>query len=388
MAKLASWNEFCPTFFGTGASELIGEKAKGLGMHKVLLVTENDLVKFGIATKVQQRLEDAGLQVVLFDKVAIDPPSKICDEGYAVAKAERIDGIVAVGGGSSMDTAKAIALLTGNEGDHIKKYFKQGSVGIKRGVPLITIPTTAGTGAENTQYAVITDSETGLKEVPEYAPDLALVDPVLTYTLPKSQTASTGMDALAHCCEAMTSKLWNPYAYVFAAEGIRLIFKWLPVAVREPDNKEAREMMSFAANLGGMAILPCSCQMGHAWAQCFGGKYHVPHGLGCAWGLPSAMWFAGKWAPEGARKVAEAMDLQFTDSTTPDELAQMMRDKVVGLMKEIGIPSLKSQGYTLDDCLSVAEFFLNDAAFANNPKEDCTLDDIKEYIKVTYESYQ
>jgi 1,3-propanediol dehydrogenase len=388
MARLANWNQFCPTFFGTGASELIGEKAKAMGMSKILLVTENDLVKFGVATKVQKQLEAAGLTVILFDKVKIDPPSDICDAGYALAVAEKVDGIVAVGGGSSIDTSKAIALLTGNPGDHIKKYFGQGSVGIKRGIPLITIPTTAGTGSENTQYAVITDVETHLKEVPEYRPDLALVDPVLTYTLPKSQTAATGMDALAHCCESITSKFWNPYANVFAAEGIRICLKWLPVAVREPNNAEAREKMSFAANLGGMAITPCSCHLGHAWSQCFGGKYHVPHGLGCAWGLPGAMWFAGKWAPKDSRIVADAMGIKYTEKTTPDELAKLITKKIVALMREIGIPTLKSQGYTLDDCQSVAQNVLHDAGFAGSPKENTTVDDVKEFVKVTYESYQ
>lgn len=390
MAKLASWNEFCPTFFGTGASDLIGDKAKALGMSRILLVTEADLVKFGISTKVKEKLEAAGLEVVLFDKVAIDPPSAICDEGYAVAKAEKVNGIVAVGGGSSIDTSKAIALLTGNEGDHISKYFRQGSVGIKRGIPLITIPTTAGTGSENTQYAVISDSENnGVKEVPEYAPDLALVDPVLTYTLPKSQTAATGMDALAHCAEAITSKNWNPYAYIFAVEGIRLCFKWLPVAYHEPNNVEARENMALAANLGGMAITYCGCQLGHAWSQSFGGKYHVPHGLGCAWGLPGAMWFGGKYTPEDARIVAKAMGIADVDRLSADDLANRMKDKIVALMKELEMPSLKDKGYSLEDCQSVTDIVLKDAALANNPKGDqCTAEDINEFVKVTYEAYQ
>jgi 1,3-propanediol dehydrogenase len=386
--KLATWNQFCPTFFGTGASELIGEKAKGFGMSKILLVTENHLIKFGIVAKVQKKLEEAGLKIVMFDKVEIDAPSDVCDAGAAMAKKEKVDGIVAIGGGSSIDTAKAIAMLTGNPGEHISDYYKPGSKEIKRGVPLITIPTTAGTGSENTQYAVIADSATHVKEVPEYGPDLALIDPILTYTLPKDQTAATGMDALAHCCEAITSKFWNPYANVFAKEGIRLIFKWLPVAVREPNNAEAREVMSFAANLGGMAIMTCSCHLGHAWAQCFGGKFHIAHGLCCAWGLPAAMWFAGKWYSEGAYIVADAMEIKYNDKTTPDELAKMMAKKIVDLMREIGVPTIKSRGYTLEDCLSSADLFFNDAAFAGSPKENTTMEDVKHYITMTYEAYQ
>ncbi|SDX87442.1 iron-containing alcohol dehydrogenase [Eubacterium barkeri] len=381
--KVASWNIFCPTLFGTGASELVGEKAKELGMSKVMLVTEADLIKFGIATKVQQQLENAGLQVVVFDKVAIDAPTDTCDAGGDFAKAEKVDGIVAVGGGSSLDTAKAIALLTGNEGP-INKYYLAPPV--KRGIPLITIPTTAGTGSENTQYLVIADSETGIKKVPEYAPDLALVDPVLTYTLPKGQTAATGMDALAHCAEAITSKNWNPYAYTFAEEGIRIVMKWLPVAVKEPENEEAREKLAYAANLGGMAITVCGCQMGHAWAQCFGGMFHIPHGLGCAWGLPGAMYYAGKHCPEDAKLVAKAMGIPFEDDIPSDQLADLMAKRVGDLMREIDLPTAKSQGYSLEDCLSVAKYLPDDAAIQNAPKMP-TLEEIKDYITVTYNAY-
>lgn len=384
--KVADWNLFCPTFFGTHAVTLIGEKAKALGMSKIMVVTESDLIKFKVATQVIDELEKAGFEVVVFDKCKADAPSDICDEGAAYAKENKVDGLVAVGGGSSIDTAKAICIIVGEGGTTIRDYYT--CMNAKRKLKLIAIPTTAGTGSENSQYAVIGDSATGVKEVPQYNPDLALVDPVLTYTLPASQTAATGMDALAHCAEAITSQFWNPYANIFAVEGIKLVMKWLPTAVKEPQNEKAREMMSFAANLGGMAILPCSCHMGHTWAQCFGGKYHIPHGLGCAWGLPGAMVYAAKHGSrEEAELVADAMGLTYTDETSSIELAEMMGDKVIALMKEINIPSLKSMGYTLDDCLSVADRFPHDAAFAGcqgNP----TMDDVVEYIKYTYEAYQ
>lgn len=384
--KLANWNQFCPTFFGTGSSTLIGDKAKELGMKKVMVVTEADLIKFKVATKVIDTLKEAGLEVCVFDQCKADAPSDICDAGAAFARDNNIDGIVAVGGGSSIDTAKAICIIVGEGGNTIRDYYT--SMNAKRVLKLIAIPTTAGTGSENSQYAVIGDSKTGVKEVPQYNPDLALVDPVLTYTLPAGQTAATGMDALAHCAEAITSKFWNPYANIFAVEGIKIVMEWLPIAVKEPENEKAREMMAFAANLGGMAILECSCHIGHAWSQCFGGKYHVPHGLGCAWGLPGAMVFAAKHCPrEDAQLVADAMGIEYTDETSPIELAKLMGDKVIRLMKEVGIPSLKSKGYTLEDCLSVADRFEHDAAFAGcqgNPG----IDDVNEFIRYTYEAYQ
>ena len=384
--SVAYWNGFCTTCFGTGAVSLIGEKAKEFGMTKVMVVTEADLMKFKVATKVTEALEAAGLEIALFDKCKADAPSDICDEGAAFAREHKVNGIVAVGGGSSIDTAKAICIIVGKGGTTIRDYYTCNDA--DRVMKLIAIPTTAGTGSENSQYAVIGDSETGVKEVPEYNPDLALIDPELTYTLPAGQTAFTGMDALAHCAEAITSKNYNPYAYAFAAEGIRIIMKWLPVAVKEPHNAEAREKMAFAANLGGMAIVYCGCQMGHTWSQCFGGKFHTAHGIGCAWGLPGSMVYAAKYGSfEDSKVVADAMGVACTDETTPVQLAELMGDRVIQLMREIQVPSLKSMGYSLEDCLSIAERFPHDAAFANVPG-NAGKEEIEEFIRYTYEAYQ
>lgn len=382
-----SWNCFCQTDFGTGMALQVGEKAKALGMKKVMVVTESDLIKFNVATKVVDVLKETpGLEVTLFDKCKADAPSDICDEGAKVVREKGIDGLVAVGGGSSIDTAKAICIILGKGGTSITEYYKCNDA--DRVLKLIAIPTTAGTGSENSQYAVIGDSKTGVKEVPEYNPDLALIDPVLTYSLPAGQTAATGMDALAHCAEAITSKNYNPYAYAMAKEGIRLVMKWLPIAVKEPQNAEARENMALAANLGGMAIVYCGCQMGHTWSQVFGGKYHTAHGIGCAWGFPGSMVYAAKYGSfEDSKIVAEAMGVPYTDETTPIELAEAMGARAIELMKEIKIPSLKSMGYTLEDCLSIADRFPHDAAFANVPG-NAGPKEIEEYIRYTYEAYQ
>lgn len=384
--KASYWNRFCPTLFGKGVVELIGEKAKELGMSKIMVVTETDLIKFKVATKVIDYLKAAGYDPVIFDRCKADAPSDICDEGAKAAVQNSVDGIVAVGGGSSLDTAKAIGIIVSMGGTSICDYYQ---ISCKdRKLKLICISTTAGTGSENSQYAVIGDSKTGVKQVPEYSPDLAIVDPVMTYTLPKSQTASTGMDALAHCAEAITSKNWNPYVYTVGAAGIRIVMKYLPIAVREPANALAREKMAFAANLGGLVILESGCQMGHAFSQSFGGKYHVSHGLGCAWGFPGAMVYAAQYGDrESAEVVAEAMGIDFDAQTPSEALAKRMGEKAIALMKEIGIPTLKASGYTLEDALSIADVMAEDAAIANAPGEH-NLDQIKAYITYTYDAYQ
>ena len=247
------WNTFCPTLFGTGASKETGAQAKMLGMNKVMVCTEKALCDFGVATQVVDALQQAGLEVLVFDKCKADAPSDICDEGAAFVRKHGIDGIVAVGGGSTLDTAKAIGIIISQNGTTIRDYYGIGEA--EHAMKLITLSTTSGTGSEISQWAVIGDVETGAKEMPVYKPDLAIVDPVLTYSLPAGPTAATGMDVLAHCVEAITNRNYNPYGYIFGKEGIRLTMKWLPIAVKEPNNVEAREKMSLAANLGGMGDL-------------------------------------------------------------------------------------------------------------------------------------
>lgn len=159
---------------------------------------------------------------------------------------------MAVGGGSTLDTAKAIGIIISQHGTTIRDYYhlEEDAHELK----LITMCTTSGTGSEISKWCVIGDEATGAKEMPVYKPDMAIVDPVLTYSVPAGTTAATGMDVLAHCVEAITNKNYNPYGYIFGKEGIKLAMKWLPIAVKDPSNKEAREKMSLAANLGGMAL--------------------------------------------------------------------------------------------------------------------------------------
>ena len=229
--------------------------------------------------------------------------------------------------------------------------------------------------------------ETGAKEMPVYKPDLAIVDPVLTYSLPAGPTAATGMDVLAHCVEAITNRNYNPYGYIFGKEGIRLTLKWLPVAVKEPDNAEAREKMSLAANLGGMAISACGCQIGHSFSQTFGAHHHIPHGLGCAWGLPGVMVYTAQYGERSnLEEVADAMDVSYTAETDSMQLAEQLAKRVTDLMRELGIKSLKDSGFTLEDCLASAEQFFHDGAFGNSPGAPGEKE-IREYITYTYHAY-
>lgn len=388
------WNRFCPTAFGTGAAdELLVDKCKEFKMSKILFVTEKALLDLGVSSPIKKMLEDAGFEVVVYDKITADPTNILVNEGAQMAKDEAIDGLVAVGGGSSIDCAKGIAMLTKNEGtieDYYEPVYPPDPDRVKKGFPLITIPTTAGTGSENSPYAVITDAESGLKKVPQYSADLALIDPRMTYSLPKGQTAATGMDVFAHCFEAITSRFYNYYANLFAIDGIKLSMKYLPRAVKDGNDEEAREYMALGANLAGLAIAEASCQFGHAFGQTFGGWYHKPHGICCAWGQPGSMAAAARYCPDDARIAAKAMGIDFDENTTDAELEKKMVDCVVALMREIELPSLKASGYSLEDCLKVADDMFIDAAFQGMPcgPENITVDEVKELITITYEAYQ
>lgn len=380
-----TWNTFCPTIFGTGALKETGIKAKELGMHNVMVCTEHALCEFGVATQVIDVLKDAGLNVYVFDKCKADAPSEICDMGAAYVREHEIDGIVAVGGGSTLDTAKAIGIIISQEGTAIRDYYGIGED--RHEISLITLSTTSGTGSEISQWAVICDGVTGAKEMPIYKPDLAIVDPALTYSVPAGTTAATGMDVLAHCVEAITNKNYNPYGYIFGKEGIRLTLKWLPVAVKEPGNPEARENMSLAANLGGMAISACGCQIGHSFSQTFGAHNHIPHGLGCAWGLPGVMIYTATYGErKNLEETAEAMGILFDEKTDTMELAEKMSERIVEFMKELGIKSIRESGFTLEDCLASAEQFFHDGAFGNAPGNP-GMEEINEYIRYIYNAY-
>ena len=385
MNQVYYWNRVCPTKFGTGASETIGDDAKAMGFSRVMLCTEQALMDFGIATKVQERLKDAGLEVFVYAACVPDAPSEVCDAGAAFARENNVDGIVAVGGGSTMDTAKAVGIILSMGGTTIADYYHIPEPEHK--IRLIAIPTTSGTGSENSPGAVIRDAETGRKEIPVYKANLALVDPVLTYTVPASVTAATGLDVLAHAAEAITNRNFNAYGNIFAKEAIRLTMKYLKTACEKPDDVEAREKMAFASNLAGLAMAECGCSIGHSFSQTFGAMHHIPHGLGCAWGLPGVMIYSAKYGErKNLEEVADAMQVPYTDETDTMELAETMAKMFVDLMKELKIKSIRESGYSPEDCLAAADRFAHDGAFGNSPGNP-GMNEIEAFIRYTYEAY-
>lgn len=382
--QISSYSQTCPTIMGQGAINLVGDKAKEFGMTKIMIVTDQGLVKAGVVEKVEKILKDAGLEVLVFDKIMPDPLDTVVNEGGALALKEKVNGIIGLGGGSVMDAAKGINILTTNPGP-VSKYY--GSWEYKRGLKLICIPTTAGTGSENTIYGVITDSATHAKKVVLTTADLAICDPELTFALPAHLTASTGMDVFAHAAEAMTVNFTNPMTSLLAFDAIRKVIKYLPTAVAEPNNVEARENMMLASNFAGIAFSNTCCHLGHAVSQCMGAAFHVPHGISCAWALPETMAYAALGKFEEVKGVADALGVLYAADITPEELGKKVADNMRLFMKKMGIKSIADYNITKDQMVAIADMVMADNCFPFIPTP-LKKEEVEVILAKMYDSYK
>lgn len=341
---ITAFSRTVPVLFGAGASLRTGLKVKQMGVQKVLCVYDQGIKSAGIADKVIDNLKAAGLQVVLFDGVEPDPSDTLINKAAEMANAEKVDGIVGVGGGSTMDTAKAINLLLTNP-PPISLYYVGTGREHKPGKVLVLLPTTAGTGSEVTPISVVSDTATqGKKGVigPAATATLAIVDPELLLGLPPKITAFTGMDAFSHAAEALTSEGMNPMSDTLAEKAITLIVENLPKAVKNGSDLIARTNLSFAALIAGFAFSDALPHWGHAIAHAIGAKFHIPHGVGCALAIPPVIEYVADAVPDKVRQIGRAMGLSLAENLTPAELGTTVAEAIRRLNREIGIPGLKS----------------------------------------------
>jgi len=277
---------------GIGATKEIGKETKALGGTKALIITDPGVANSGLIDPIRSNLEEAGLKVFLFDRVEPEPPADIVDEGVQYIKETGTDIVIGVGGGSSLDVAKGASLLACNPGK-VLNYCGIDLIS-KRGLPKILIPTTAGTGSEVTRVLVVTDKRDNMKKAvySNYAiADLAIVDPMLTLSMPSKVTADSGMDALVHAIEAYVSMNATPFSDLLSSEAIRLITKYIPIAFAKNENFEARYHMALASLLAGLAFASGGLGAVHALAYPLGTEYHLSHGRTNAVMLPHVMEF-------------------------------------------------------------------------------------------------
>lgn len=351
---ISTYHQLCPVIFGPDASGELGKKAKEMGGKRAILVFDKGIGKTGIIKSLAENLEREGISVLLFDGVLPDAPKTMVSEAGKLAQDNEIDLVVGIGGGSSLDTAKAVAVLAENPLP-IDQYYPAKGNEFKQSIPLILIPTASGTGSEVTAISVIHDEDTDAKEFVLRSGNLAIVDPKLTLSLPDFVTAATGMDAMSHAVEALTTNCGNPKADLLALHAIELIVKSLPAACKDGTNLEARTSLSLASNFAGMAFSDASVHFGHAAAHEMGIRFHIPHGDACAITIPEVIRFSANIVPEKTRKIAEALGIFVPEHIRGADIGEAAAAEVRELMRTVGIRSLKERGISRREVLNCAK---------------------------------
>lgn len=360
------------SYFGPGAREVLPKEIARLGFKKAFVATDKDLIKFGVADKVLKVLADASIPYEVFSDIKPNPTTANVKAGVAAFAASGADFIIALGGGSSMDTAKAVGIITNNP-EFADVVSLEGVADTKKkSVPIIALPTTAGTAAEVTINYVITDEANEKKMVcvdPNDIPVMAIVDAELMYTLPKSLTAATGMDALTHAIEGLITKGAWEMSDMFELKAIEMIARYLETAVNEPQNAEARNGMAVAQYIAGMAFSNVGLGVVHGMAHPMGAIFDIPHGVANALLLPTIMEFNMPAAVDKYVQIAKAMDV-YSAGMSKEEAAQAAVDAVRALAIRVGIPQhLTELGINEGDLDRLATAAAADVCTPGNPRD-------------------
>jgi len=368
------------SFHGKGAINEIVTIAKEQGFAHVFVCSDPDLVKFGVTAKITDLLDAAAIPYTVYSGIKPNPTIENVKEGVAAFKACGADAIITIGGGSSMDTAKAIGIIINNPEFADVRSLEGVAPTKKHAVPTIAVPTTAGTAAEVTINYVITDVEKERKFVCVDAndiPEWAIVDPDMMSSMPKGLTASTGMDALTHAIEGYTTKGAWEMTDMFHLEAIRLIAKHLRGAV---ENKpEDREGMALAQYVAGMGFSNVGLGIAHSIAHTLGAHYDTPHGVACAMMLPIVMEYNQECTGEKYREIARVMGVKGVDDMTQAEYRKAAVDAVKQLAADVGIPA-KNEKVREEDLDQLAADAYADACRPGNPR-DTSVEELKELYR-------
>ena len=373
---------------GSGASEQVGEEAKKLGLKKSLIVTDKIMVRLNALAGIQRSLEKNGIGYTIFDGAAVEPTLEIVQAGLKSYRENQCDFLLAVGGGSPIDAAKAVSIMLTNPGS-IENYMGAGKVPYA-GVPLIAIPTTAGTGSEVTQVVIITDAARNVKmliSTPFVIPRVAIVDPLLTLSCPRGLTATIGLDALTHAVEAYVSLKAQPLTDIYCISAIKLISGNLRSAWADGNNVEAREKVMLGAFQAGIAFSNSSVALVHGMSRPIGAYFHVPHGASNAVLLKTIMEFSVTGNPARYAQIALAMGEDISGKTDL-EGARLAVKSVDQLTRDLQVPSMQELGMEKDKMEQFAPKMAEDAIIsgspANNPRQ-ATKEEIIGLYKIAYQ---
>jgi lactaldehyde reductase len=365
------------SYHGVGAIEVISTEIKGRGFKKIFVCTDPDLIKFGVAGKVTILLEQNKIEYEIFSEIKANPTIKNVKNGVEAFKKSGADAIVAIGGGSSIDTAKAIGIIIANPEYDDVKSLEGVAPTTKPSIPIIAVPTTAGTAAEVTINYVITDEDKERKFVCVDAHDIpvvAVVDPDMMASMPKGLTAATGMDALTHAIEGYITKAAWAMTDMFHLKAIEIIGKNLRGAVE--GTAEGREGMALGQYIAGMGFSNVGLGIVHSMAHPLGALYDTPHGVANAILLPTVMEYNAPSTGDKYRDIAKALGVKGTEEMSQEEYREAAVEAVRQLSKDIGIPQTLSGIVKLEDINFLAESAFADVCTGGNPR-DTSIEEIK-----------
>ncbi|CZF82987.1 Lactaldehyde reductase [Grimontia celer] len=357
---------------GDGALQKLPDMMRALGCHRPIIITDKTMVTLGQAAKVESLLQQKEIQSTVFDDTIPEPTDASISAGVNAISTGNYDCLIALGGGSVIDSAKAMAVLAGSGGE--MRDFRFPRIVSETALPLVAIPTTAGTGSEVTRFTIITDAENDEKMLcvgPSFMPTAALVDAELTHTLPTRMTADTGIDALTHAIESYVSRKGNAFSDYHAREAMRLIAPNLRRACQDGSDIQARADMMLGATLAGIAFSNASVALVHGMSRPIGALFHVPHGLSNAMLLPSVTAFSLPAAPERYADCAKAMGVADPQDDT-DFACQKLLDELHALNRDLDVPT--PEGFGIDRTAfftnmdTMAKQAMASGSPANNPR--------------------
>lgn len=369
--------------FGKDSIKTLPALLEEANVKNLMVVTDKMIMEFGIGAKVIAEAEKAGVKVTVYDGVIPNPTNEIVEECAAIAKDAGVDGFVAVGGGSSMDTAKAVNVLMTNPG----KIGEYGGMGMVKNavLPLIAVPTTAGTSSEITNVSALIDTEKVIKYVVidnKITPSYVIADPEFTLTVPASVTAATGMDAITHAVESYISNMATPLSKYNSVEALKIFHKALPTAVADGKNFEAREAMMLGCVVVGFGFSNANLGMVHAIAHTLSAHFGLAHGMANACVLPYVIRFNAEACPELMVELAEAIGLETTGNIDTDKY--LLADELLRFTKELGIKTISEQGIPEEALDRLAEDALNEPVLGFNPRQGVTKEDIMDILKKAF----
>ncbi|MDR2771839.1 MAG: iron-containing alcohol dehydrogenase [Clostridiales Family XIII bacterium] len=380
---LASRN---PILFGPGVSARTGAELRALGCKKVLVVFDKGVKAAGIVDRILNSIREAGIETVCYDGVLPDPPDYTIEEAAAIGREANVDGVVAVGGGSSLDTGKGAKVLLTNPPPISRYYLAHEDIRPDTGEmkPIIVIPTTAGTGSEATPGGVITDTKNNCKQNVPCATDLGIVDPELTVGLPAAVTVTTAADALCHAIEAFTSAEHNAISDVLAEKAIELIGANLTRAAENGADAEAREGLQLAATLAGLSIMGPFCNVPHEIGLTLGMIFHMPHGTACAMTLPEALHFLAPVIPDRIARVVRLLGATPPEDAPAEMIGAAARDRIAALYRDIGFPKLSDFVKSKEEVLAAVPAIMEAMPFHFSPRP-VTAADVSDILAAAYD---